>query len=181
MSQVVYLPSQPTELFRSFSVDLTNVHDTHVTAPFIGPNKWCGRINPVPNGGLPPSDFPLEVAMTFNEGGAFDFQTAFETILERVLQAMESSGNDFAPDYTTVTIEDLPAYEPQSTQGGINYGEEPNQIMSPVPLSPLETTGQYPAPPIGTGRSESTQQEEEQERPRSPPPGYEEVQTTHRN
>lgn len=112
--------------------------------------------------------------MTFNEGGAFDFQTAFETILERVLQAMESAGSGYGPgnlDYRNVTMEDLPAYEPQPTQGGINCE------MPPPTVPPLEATATYPAPPAGTDDPvESVQQGEQSRRPQSPPPGYEETQ-----
>ncbi|KAI5283336.1 hypothetical protein KEM54_002208 [Ascosphaera aggregata] len=70
--------------------------DTYVAAPFFGPNVWNATIEPVTGGNLPQSpssSFSLPtLKLTFKDGGAFDFQSDFELIKERLLQIIEESG-----------------------------------------------------------------------------------------
>ena len=67
VDQVVYLPSQRTQDFQSFSVPLLNVRDSHVSAPFFGPNVWTALVQPVPGGGIPPSLPAVQLKVPFKE------------------------------------------------------------------------------------------------------------------
>lgn len=100
--------------------------DTHVAAPFFGPNVWNATIEPVAGGSLPEMSSPPTLKLTFKDGGAFDFHTDFETIKERLLQIIEESGHsprDIAigaggagggganVNFAAVNMDPLPAYE----------------------------------------------------------------------
>lgn len=148
--QVIYLPGRKTRELQSFSAPLLNLHDTHVSAPFFGPNVWTALVQPVSGGGIPASVHAVQLKVTFKEGGAFDFHTNFERIKERLRDAVESS-QEVRRGFTDVNmasvhLDELPAYE--GPQGG-------------------------PAPPAA---SEGRQAQETGQEPMGPPPGYEEVQ-----
>lgn len=154
----MYLPSQRTKEFQSFSVPLLNTRDSHVSAPFFGPNVWQALIQPVSGGGIPPSLPAVQVKVTFKEGGAFDFQNQFERIKERLQQAME-----FSPETTRgvqdvnlsgVHLEELPAYDGPRDGGSTSQSNE----------GPSSTSHDSQAPPYSGPE------------PAEPPPGYEEVQ-----
>lgn len=170
----MYLPS-PTEQFQSFAAPLLKVHDSHVTAPFFGPNVWTAVIQPVPGGGIPPSIPALELKATFKEGGAFDFHSKFEQIKERLHHAVEQAresgsaqeapgtGNPVGIDYSNIHLDDLPAYDGPGASISNNADPAPDYPGGPAdhppPFSPTRA---------GTGT--------EFETPAEPPPGYEEVQ-----
>ena len=163
VDQVVYLPSQRTQDFQSFSVPLLNVRDSHVSAPFFGPNVWTALVQPVPGGGIPPSLPAVQLKVPFKEGGAFDFQNQFERIKERLQQAMEVSpettrGNQDV-NLSSVHLDELPAYEgPQGSDlGGARRENEGSSSTS------HGNTGQVP--------------DYSGPEPAEPPPGYEEVQS----
>ncbi|KAF2460393.1 hypothetical protein BDY21DRAFT_280638 [Lineolata rhizophorae] len=95
--RIVYLPSRPTPTFQSFTSPILNLRDTHVAAPFFGPNVWTASLLPVQGGGIhvpssssAPAALP-EVKLTFKDGGAFDFHTCFERVKERLVQAIEAA------------------------------------------------------------------------------------------
>ncbi|KAL4882025.1 WW-domain ligand protein-domain-containing protein [Aspergillus karnatakaensis] len=153
--RIVYIPAQRTTELESFSVPLLNLHDSHVSSPFFGPNAWNAVVQPVPGGGIPSSLPAAQVKVTFKEGGAFDFHTQFERIKERLQQAVETSresgrgaGN---VNMSGVHLEELPAYSaPQSdstAESNTSNQTEPRQ-----------------GPPEAGAE------------PQEPPPGYEEVQ-----
>jgi len=111
----------------------------------------------------------VELRLTFKEGGAFDFHTIFEQIKERVYQAYtvaRESGQQGAggADLASVHLEQLPAYEPVSSEPAHRESEGP-VIHAPVPIrrgSAAPTTtilGPNQVPP-----------------PDGPPPGYEEAE-----
>lgn len=167
LDKVIYLPSQTTKDFLSFSAPLTNIHDSHVSAPFFGPNVWTALVQPVSGGGIPPSLHAVQLKVTFKEGGAFDFQNHFERIKERLQDAMEVSPETTRGlqnvNLSGVHLEELPAYEGP-------------------PGSSIETTSapstQEQDPSSSTSRTASTSQESPYSgpEPMEPPPGYEEVQ-----
>ncbi|BDD58396.1 hypothetical protein MAP00_003678 [Monascus purpureus] len=156
--RVIYLPAQKTEQFQSFSAPLLNIHDSHVSAPFFGPNVWTAVIQPVPGGGIPATLPAIQLKLTFKEGGAFDYHTNFERIKERLLQAVETSreGGLRTVDLSTVDLEELPAYE--GPANGTTYTSQihPDAGSEACP---------YNGPPPGA-----------ETEPLDPPPGYEEVQ-----
>ncbi|KAJ9200979.1 hypothetical protein DTO164E3_3728 [Paecilomyces variotii] len=177
--RIVYLPSQPSQELQSFSAPLLNLHDTHVSAPFFGPNVWTALVQPVAGGGIPPSFPAVQLKMSFKEGGAFDFHSNFERVKERLQQAVETSqatSNSQAArrghiDYSAVHLEELPAYDSPG-----HAPAEPNHASpSSVPLSgsAVHPPGQdeMPPPPV-----DNIATEDRFEPPTEPPPGYEEVQ-----
>ncbi|KAJ5778046.1 hypothetical protein N7520_001292 [Penicillium odoratum] len=157
--RVVYLPAQASNNFQSFSSPLLNVRDSHVSAPFFGPNVWTALIKPVAGGGISPSLPAVQIKVTFKEGGAFDFHTNFERIRERLEQAVENTGEDArglrGVDLAAVHLEELPAYE----------GPGPNNHSESA--TPTNTSN----PPANNQRASVIGPE-----PIEPPPGYEEVQ-----
>ncbi|KAL9099079.1 MAG: hypothetical protein Q9163_005370 [Psora crenata] len=188
--RLIYLPATPTTEFKSLQAPLLSLHDTHVTAPFFGPNAWEGILIPTAGGGFAAHHHVVQIKLTFKEGGAFDFQSTFERIKEQVAHAAEiareggrTTGNANVP--VDVDLEQLPAYEevgsvrqvqhPQPSQGQTLA----SQIQRPTPISPNgtmnstsyrdETEVRMPQSVAPTGESFSP--------PNEPPPGYEEVQS----
>lgn len=152
--RVIYLPDKATERLQSFAASYLNIHDSHIAAPWFGPNAWCASLQPVRGGGI--DALVVELKLTFKDGGAFEFQTQFEKIKERMQQVAEvarMSGDAAASnngiDGRNVDLEELPRYQEES------HGP----LISPVAPSPVVLHAQ------NTG-----------ERPTEPPPGYEEVQ-----
>jgi len=157
---MIYLPATSTPAFQSLNVPLFNLHDSHVTAPFFGPNVWVAALQPVANGGIPSQHPVLELKLTFKDGGAFDFHTKFETLRERMRQAIEvARASETIPsqnqqvDLDTVHLDELPAYE----EGNF-------QAVPPAPAPVVE------APVVGAASVQSSAM------PAEPPPGYEETQ-----
>jgi hypothetical protein len=155
--QVVYLPATRSNEFQSFSSPLLNVRDSHVSAPFFGPNIWTALVQPVPGGGVSPSLPAIQLKVTFKEGGAFDFHTNFERIKERLEQAVENTSEGTRGqqnvDLSAVHLEELPAYEaPPNTSQNARPSETPEESQS----NRVSDTGTEPV---------------------EPPPCYEEVQS----
>jgi hypothetical protein len=125
--RIVYLPDKATDKLKSFAAPLVNLHDSHVTAPFFGPNVWTASLQPVQGGGIPtPSGGVVELKLTFKDGGAYDFHTKYEQVRERLQQALEvarlngeqasnSRGGALnGVDISNVNLEELPAYQEES-------------------------------------------------------------------
>ncbi|KAJ5374962.1 WW-domain-binding protein [Penicillium concentricum] len=155
--QVVYLPTSRSNDFQSFSSPLLNVRDSHVSAPFFGPNVWTALVQPVAGGGISPSLPAVQLKVTFKEGGAFDFHTNFERIKERLEQAVENTSEGTRGqqnvDLSAVHLEELPAYE-----------APPNASQNARPIETPEESQSSRASDTGT-------------EPVEPPPCYEEVQS----
>ena len=188
--RILYLPDKPTEKLKSFSAPILNIHDSHVTAPFFGPNVWQALLQPVQGGGIPvPSGGVVELKLTFKDGGAFDFSTHFERVKERLQQAVEvaridgdGAGSSRAAmngvNVANVDLEDLPAYQEASD----------GPLMAPIAATAASAAS------VATPRSPAVQQsrdslidvEDDRPQPKStdstfsppaePPPGYEEAQ-----
>lgn len=162
--QIVYLPSEPNERLQSFTAPLLNLHDSHVSAPWFGPNAWTVLAQPVSGGGIPASLQLVELKVTFNEGGAFDFHSNFERIKDRLQQAVEHARDTGAAsaeaqtgrgvNFTNVHLEELPAYDGflNTTSAGRD------QSINAAAETPRETANTTSPAPV------------------EPPPGYEEVQ-----
>ncbi|PTU18270.1 hypothetical protein P175DRAFT_0535184 [Aspergillus ochraceoroseus IBT 24754] len=156
--RVVYIPAQTSKDLESFSAPLLNIHDSHVSSPFFGPNAWIALVQPVAGGGIPPSLAAVQLKVTFKEGGAFEFHNQFERIKERLQHAVEiSRETGRGPrnvDMTNVHLDELPAYPgPQSGASASTHNS--SQRDPPRDAQGVPETG---AEPMG------------------PPPGYEEVQ-----
>ncbi|THX44477.1 hypothetical protein D6D02_01404 [Aureobasidium pullulans] len=178
--RLVYLPTTPTPQLQSFSVPLLNTHDSHVVAPWIGPNVWTALAQPVQGGGIPTHIPALELKFSFKDGGAYDFHSGYERVKERLQQQVDVArqsghlqgdgseagrgrGGDAlaAVDVANVHLDDLPAYE--ETGSTIPM---PQPHAQPVTLSATTQATRSPeshAPEVFTP-------------PAEPPPGYEQVQ-----
>lgn len=139
------------------------MHDTHVSAPFFGPNQWMALVQPVPGGGIPAALPAVQLKVTFKEGGAFDFHNHFERIKERLQQAVdvsqEGSRGTRNVDMSAVHLEELPAYTGPS-QG--------------LPGSGFDSNPSAPSLNSRSGTADRTASSGAE--PMEPPPGYEEVQ-----
>lgn len=170
--RIVYLPADPTQSLQSLSAPLLNLHDTHVTAPFFGPNVWYAVLQPVPGGGLIPnesnSSTHIEIKLTFKDGGAYDFQTNLERLKERLREAVETArernlmsnasgggnGNGTTTggslDYSNVHLDELPAYEETNT-GNTNTtatNTTSSDLPAPHASRPITGPGGLALPPI---------------------------------
>ncbi|MCJ1416587.1 hypothetical protein MMC32_002925 [Xylographa parallela] len=182
--RLVYLPAASTPQLQSFSAPILNLQDTHVSAPFFGPNVWTGILQPVTGGGIPPHHAFVEIKMTFKDGGAFDFHSSFERIKETLSQALESAresgrvpGQGQGVDLSGVHLDQLPAYE---DIGSTAIAHPTTVIQQPVPITPPRTHQSRPAnngqpQTLGTSTGGPTTVQPFQP-PNEPPPGYEEAQ-----
>ncbi|KAI9782762.1 MAG: hypothetical protein M1816_001714 [Peltula sp. TS41687] len=195
--RIVYLPASPTPSLLSFSAPILNLHDTHVSAPFFGPNVWRAALQPVPGGGLPPTRSLIELKMVFKDGGAFDFHSNFERIKERLQQALDvareagqivgdgadtgggqGSGALTGINMAALDLEQLPAYEearettpvtvvPVIVPAAVRSDDQPHRDSSATVSSEEETVRRPDTPETAVETVAS---------PVEPPPGYEEVQ-----
>lgn len=195
---MVYLPAVSTPQLQSFAAPLLNVHDSHVSAPFFGPNVWSAILQPVPGGGIPATHAAVDVKMVFKEGGAFDFHSNFERIKERLQQAVETAresgfmtgdgsessagrggGALSAINLDAVHLEQLPAYEESGRVAPVTHQTSSNQPSSSAQHSALRDSGVVLPQHEGTRPKPTSNQdssEETFEPPTEPPPGYDEVQ-----
>ncbi|KAK9370038.1 hypothetical protein V1509DRAFT_618356 [Lipomyces kononenkoae] len=125
--RVIYLADSPSSVFQSFAAPLRNVHDAHVTQPWFGPNMWSSVVVAVQDGGLP-TDTPLELTITFKDGGAFEFHDCFERIRERMQEGVNHI--DELPTYTaggsaTSTADTAPIDTTRSAPPGAVANDEP--------------------------------------------------------
>ncbi|KAF2770586.1 hypothetical protein EJ03DRAFT_242318, partial [Teratosphaeria nubilosa] len=177
--RIIYLPDKKTEKLESFAAPLLNLHDSHVSAPFFGPNVWTAALQPVQGGGLPiPPRGAVELKFTFRDGGAFDFHTKFEQVKERLQQAMEAqrmnadgstsmaAAGANTVDASNVNLEDLPAYQEESD------GPLMSPVVIPVPV-PVQPSEQRSSGGVVENRRRP---EPATDVPDEPPPGYEEAQ-----
>ncbi|KAF2153518.1 hypothetical protein K461DRAFT_255800 [Myriangium duriaei CBS 260.36] len=184
--RIIYLPATPTPTLQSFASPLLNLQDSHVSAPWIGPNVWSAIVRPVQGGHLE-QWAGLEVKITFRDGGAYDFQGKYERVRERLGQAVEAArargvdvgGRQEGVEYGTgrgggvmgveVVMEDLPRYE----DAGNSRRVEGDGGMRATGGEVGQQGGRE-----GEGREESTEESDREvfTPPDEPPPGYEQVQ-----
>jgi hypothetical protein len=183
--RIIYVPDKATESFQSFAGPILNLHDSHVTAPFFGPNVWQALLQPVQGGGIPiPAGGAVDLKLTFKDGGAFDFHTHYERVRERLQQAVsvsriegDGSGSSRAAmigvDVGNVNLDELPAYQ-ESSNGPLIAptsssmpAQQPSQLLQPARDSGVGSDDGRPAPK-STNSAFSP--------PDEPPPGYEEAQ-----
>ncbi|KAI9725802.1 MAG: hypothetical protein M1828_002431 [Chrysothrix sp. TS-e1954] len=163
--RIVYLPDSSTTQLQSFAAPLLNLHDTHITAPFFGPNAWLAVVQPVINGGIPSRHPALELKLTFKDGGAVDFHAQFIRIKERMQQVMDvarTTGQGTGSggvNMDAVHLDELPAYEATSSVPTTTQPSNPPAVGQAT--SPMNN-------PRSSGNATNT--------PAEPPPGYEEVQ-----
>jgi WW domain-binding protein 2 len=188
--QIVYLPTSPHPTLQSFSAPILNCQDTHIAAPWFGPNVWTAVIQPVAGGNVPTDVPAIELKMTFKEGGAYDFHNIFERIKERTQHAVDMAreAGHISPggaedrglvDLHDVHLDELPAYEENAGPGVRVVGRDA-EVEAPISMrAERRAAGVGRAQAHGTATSESISQEPSRpgEQPRGEPPRYEDVQT----
>lgn len=115
-------------------------------------------------GGIPASLQLVELKVTFNEGGAFDFHSNFERIKDRLQQAVDHARDSGTAsvqatagrgvNFTNVHLDELPAYDGPNVSSA-----DRNQSVNVAVEPPIRETANTTSPA-----------------PVEPPPGYEEVQ-----
>ena len=173
----MYIPEKPTADLKSFSAPLLNLHDTHLTVPWFGPNAWQAFLQPVPGGNLPATQAAMELKLTFKEGGAPDFHSNLERIKERLQQvvstARENNLSGAAQDrFPSVNLENvhldqLPSYQEAGRDRIARDDAEVVDVTdeSPGAMSPHIVPAPRRRPPVEDVRP-----------PSDAPPGYEETQ-----
>ncbi|KAI9806128.1 MAG: hypothetical protein M1833_004535 [Piccolia ochrophora] len=193
--RIVYLPFSPTPELNSFSAPILNLHDTHVSAPFFGPNLWRAALQVVGGGNIPSKSL-VEVKMTFRDGGAFDFHSHFERIKERLQQAVEVARNNgqlsgdgsehaagrgggalAAVNMDNVHLEQLPAYEEAGNESPVSG---PTLVQTSSRNGPVTRDSglgvSSDEEPTHAPESADDSANDTVSPPMEPPPGYEEVQ-----
>jgi hypothetical protein len=175
----VYIPETSTAELKSFSAPLLNLHDTHITVPWFGPNAWQAFLQPVPGGNLPATQAAIELKLTFKEGGAPDFHSNLERIKERLQQVVSTAREnnlsgarqDNFPsnvNLENVHLDQLPSYQ---EAGRDRIAPEDSESMSVAVDSPAAMSPHI-APAFMRGGSPV----QEVRPPNDAPPGYEETQ-----
>ncbi|KAK3697805.1 hypothetical protein LTR37_017270 [Vermiconidia calcicola] len=181
--RIIFLPNKSTPQLQSFAAPILNLHDSHVAAPWFGPNVWTALLQPTQGGGIEvPASGVVEVKFTFKEGGAFDFHTQYERVRERLQQAVEvqrMDGGDGAGasraamngvDVAGVDLEELPAYAEE--------GDGP--LIPPIVTSHVtpatQTQVQQNGSTFNGQNDDRTRPRPSDDTPTEPPPGYEEAQ-----
>lgn len=175
--RIIFIPDKSTPQLQSFAAPILNLHDSHVAAPWFGPNVWTALLQPTQGGGIPvPATGVVEVKFTFKEGGAFDFHTHYERVRERLQQAVEvsridgdGSGSSQAAmnnvDVSNVNLDDLPAYQEE--------GDGPLIApIAPTVMAAQQSSRQSNGAVNGTDE----RRRQRNDTPLEPPPGYEEAQ-----
>ncbi|OCT48574.1 hypothetical protein CLCR_04294 [Cladophialophora carrionii] len=173
--RIVYLPEKPTTELKSFSAPLLNLHDTHMTVPWFGPNAWQAVLQPVPGGNIPATQAAIELKFTFKEGGAPDFHSTLERIKERLQQVVSTARENNLSGQTqdrflgnvnldNVHLDQLPSYQ-ESGRDRVapeNADETGGAVASPVARTQEPRRGGSPV--------------QDAQPPSDAPPGYEETQ-----
>jgi hypothetical protein len=174
--RILFLPDKPSPQLQSFAAPILNLHDSHVAAPWFGPNVWTALLQPTAGGGIPvPAGGVVEVKLTFKEGGAFDFHSHYERVRERLLQAVEVSrdsgvaGSAAAMNGVDVNLDDLPAYQ---EEGDGPLLPPTVTAVAAAQESVRRASGSVNGSVNGDGRARPR----DDDTPVEPPPGYEEAQ-----
>ncbi|XXG95921.1 hypothetical protein Hte_002197 [Hypoxylon texense] len=154
--RLIYLPSKPTDQFKSFSSKILGCQDTRMNSSWIGPWYWEASVRPVPDGNIPP-EFPRVILkLTFKDGGSSEFEAKFVELKSRLHHAAQIAEESGQSNWAqTVHDEQLPEYS--APEGSDN----PNQASD-----------------VARRADEAVVREEQanQQTPDEPPPNYDEAQ-----
>ena len=175
----MYLPEKPNVQLKSFSAPLLNLHDTHLTVPWFGPNAWQAYLQPVPGGNIPITQAAIELKLTFKEGGAPDFHSNLERIKERLQQVVSTArennltgsrqdGFMGGANLENVHLDQLPSYQ----ESGRDPVAPESADRAGAPVDPPIAT----SPHIASGRRSQGRPAQNVQPQSDAPPGYEETQ-----
>ncbi|KAI0113222.1 hypothetical protein F4814DRAFT_339367 [Daldinia grandis] len=153
--RLIYLPSKPTDQFKSFSSKILGCQDSRMCSSWIGPWYWEANVRPVPDGNIPP-EFPrVNVRLTFKDGGSSEFESKFVELKARLHHAAQIAEESGQSNWAqTVHDEQLPEYS--APQGSGN----PSQATE-----------------VARRADEAVrEQQAHQQTPDEPPPNYDEAQ-----
>ncbi|KAI5866238.1 hypothetical protein GGS23DRAFT_376507 [Durotheca rogersii] len=153
--RLIYLPSKPTDQFKSFSSKILGCQDSRMCSSWIGPWYWEASVRPVPDGNIPP-EFPrVNLRLTFKDGGSSEFESKFVELKARLHHAAQIAEESGQSNWAqTVHDEQLPEYS--GPQGSNN----PNQASD-----------------VAQRADEAARQRQaQQSTPDEPPPNYDEAQ-----
>ncbi|KAI2468343.1 hypothetical protein F4781DRAFT_398437 [Annulohypoxylon bovei var. microspora] len=153
--RLIYLPSKPTDQFKSFSSKILGCQDSRMCSSWIGPWYWEALVRPVPDGNIPP-EFPrVNLRLTFKDGGSSEFESKFVELKARLHHAAQIAEESGQSNWAqAVHDEQLPEYS--GPQGGDNPGQ-----VSEVARRADEAV---------------REQQGHQQTPDEPPPNYDEAQ-----
>ncbi|KAI0011495.1 hypothetical protein F4779DRAFT_572981 [Xylariaceae sp. FL0662B] len=157
--RLIYLPSKPTEQFKSFSSKILSCQDSRMFSSWIGPWYWETMVRPVPDGNIPP-EFPrVNLRLTFKDGGSSEFEAKFVELKARLHHAAQIAEESGQRNWVqTVHDEQLPEYS------GPQQGGAPGQ-GGPVAGEAAQRADEV-----------AREQQAQQATPDEPPPDYDEAQ-----
>lgn len=167
--QIIYLPSQPTEAFQSFSSRILDLEDSRTPTGShmwgFGAWYWEAEFRPVPGGNVPTDVMRAKIQLTFNESGVSDWQAKYADIRSRI-QHLAQIGQ-----LQNMHGEQLPSYT--STAGSASgVGDPHQQEQQQVQQQSESATAQ-----VARQADDATQQRrDDQGVPDEAPPGYDEAQ-----
>ncbi|ETS74310.1 hypothetical protein PFICI_14176 [Pestalotiopsis fici W106-1] len=161
--RLVFLPTQPTDQFKSFSTLILKTENSRVVGASwggFGANYWDAEVRPEADGNIPADYTRVTMRLTFNDGGHSDWALKYENIRGRLLHAASvarETGN--AHVLNAVTAEQLPEYSPRE-------GTSSRQSQILAGQAQLERRAEEAA----------REREDNQPLPNEPPPDYDEAQ-----
>ncbi|KAI0887990.1 uncharacterized protein GGS22DRAFT_154745 [Annulohypoxylon maeteangense] len=153
--RLIYLPSKPTDQFKSFSSKILGCQDSRMCSSWIGPWYWEALVRPVADGNIPP-EFPrVNLRLTFKDGGSSEFESKFVELKARLHHAAQIAEESGQSNWAqTVHDEQLPEYS------GPQGGDSASQVSE-----------------VARRADEAArEQQAHQQTPDEPPPNYDEAQ-----
>jgi len=167
--QIIYLPSQPTETFQSFSSRILDLEDSRTPTGShmwgFGAWYWEAEFRPVPGGNVPTDVMRAKIQLTFNESGISDWQAKYTDIRSRI-QHLAQIGQ-----LQNMHGEQLPSYT-SAAGSGIGVGDLRQQDEQQIQQQSESATAQ-----VARQADDATQQRRDNQGvPHEAPPGYDEAQ-----
>ncbi|KAH7027889.1 uncharacterized protein B0I36DRAFT_365024 [Microdochium trichocladiopsis] len=121
--RIIYLPSQPTDSFQSFSSRILDLEDSRTPTGShmwgFGAWYWEAEFRPVPGGNIPTDVMRAKVQLTFNESGVSDWQAKYTDIRSRIqhlaqIGQLQNMHGEQLPSYSPAADGDMSSRQPES-------------------------------------------------------------------
>ncbi|CAO3589177.1 unnamed protein product [Absidia cylindrospora] len=119
--RIVFIPSSPTEQFQSLNIPILHLKNWTLEQPWFGANYIEGIVIPVPGGGLVKNG---KLTLTFREGGAIEFTTILQNLMERMSEINEVPSHH----------EPLPTYHADASTTSSSTMAAPTTYAMPMPM-----------------------------------------------